>query len=324
MAGCSPNPGLIVIPDGNTCKGGSFMEPIVIDDDVVFLGVAEKCTGSSRSSPIIVEQERSYLPRLRSIRGQQLLRSRTAKRPLLGAALVGKPIIEIGESSGFTFEEKMLDLGDSSRTQPGSTCEICTESKYHHELFAIDGCSHAYCKNCVNNYVSGKVEENFLYIKCPDPDCKNGKLDPLICSRILEKRVFDHWCKALCESIVNEKFYCPFKDCSALMIDDRGKGITEAECPHCFRLFCAQCRTPWHAGFTCRDFQMLGKDERKKEDLMLMDLAKRSHWQRCPRCKFFVERIDGCTYMKCRCGFCFCYRCGAPMQTDHYCSICKS
>ena len=41
--------------------------------------------------------------------------------------------------------------------------------------------------------------------------------------------------------------------------------------------------------------------------------AKEKKWRRCPKCQVVIERIDGCDHMTCssRCGFEFCYRCGA-------------
>jgi E3 ubiquitin-protein ligase RNF144 len=76
--------------------------------------------------------------------------------------------------------------------------------------------------------------------------------------------------------------------------------VTRAECPDCRRLFCAQCKVSWHAGIECREFQELSKDEREREDIMVMDLAKTKKWKRCPRCKFYVEKIDGCLHISCR------------------------
>ncbi|PKU73819.1 probable E3 ubiquitin-protein ligase RNF144A-B isoform X1 [Dendrobium catenatum] len=325
----SPNQGIIIVPDGNSCKGSGFNDPIEIDDEVEFLGVLEMSRGSSRKHPIVVEQEglhQAWAPNFLRLKPK---RSRSFKKPLVESPWAGKPVFEIGESSGTSLQENLeMEFGVSSgsfpiRLEPDFNCEICMESKYPNELFAIEGCSHIYCKSCVSQYVAAKVEENVLFIKCPDPNCVKGKLEPAMCSRILEDRVFDLWCKALCELMVNDKFYCPFKDCSALMINDEEEVITDAECPHCSRLFCAQCRVPWHEGLSCDEFQSLGKNDRKIEDLMLMKLAKESKWQRCPKCKFFVERSDGCVFITCRCRFTFCYGCASEMKTNHYCEKCK-
>ena len=85
-----------------------------------------------------------------------------------------------------------------------------------------------------------------------------------------------------------------------MLVDDGGEVVTASECPNCRRLFCAQCRVVWHAGIDCSEFQRLSKDERGTEDIMLMELAKQKSWRRCPRCKFYVEKTDGCLHITCR------------------------
>ncbi|KAK8547296.1 hypothetical protein V6N13_098009 [Hibiscus sabdariffa] len=166
--------------------------------------------------------------------------------------------------------------GESSNSKsnqdPSFICEICVEPKQANELFNVKGCSHAYCTDCM--------------IK---------------------------WGDALREAMVlgSQKFYCPFKDCSTPLIDDGGEAVKESECPSCRRLFCAQCKVPWHAEIKCREFQKLHKDEREREDIMLMKLARKKNWVRCPRCRFVVERTRGCSHMRCRCGTAFCYGCGS-------------
>lgn len=48
---------------------------------------------------------------------------------------------------------------------------------------------------------------------------------------------------------------CPFKNCSVSLLNDEIKSVTNAECPSCYRLFCAQCKIPWHGGHNCQRFQ---------------------------------------------------------------------
>jgi E3 ubiquitin-protein ligase RNF144 len=123
------------------------------------------------------------------------------------------------------------------------------------------------------------------------------------CRPVLTRGVIDRWENALCEEMINasQRFYCPFKDCSALLVDDNeGETIRESECPFCHRLFCAQCSVPWHPGVDCDEYQRLNEDERGREDLMVRELAKDKQWGRCPKCKFYVERTEGCPHMVCR------------------------
>ncbi|KAL8036063.1 hypothetical protein ABFX02_12G135100 [Erythranthe guttata] len=203
-------------------------------------------------------------------------------------------------------------------------CEICVDEKPTEELFRVLGCSHSYCSECMSKYVGSKLMENITNINCPVSGCR-GFLEPHHCRSILPKPVFDRWGDALCEAMIlgSEKFYCPFKDCSALLIDDKMGGVVlQSECPSCNRLFCAQCRVPWHLNISCAEFKKLDKNERSNDDLMLMNLAKEKKWMRCPKCKFYVEKSEGCLFMLCRCKHAFCYNCGHTTK-DHYCKNCK-
>ncbi|MED6174015.1 hypothetical protein PIB30_064965 [Stylosanthes scabra] len=175
-------------------------------------------------------------------------------------------------------------------------CKICTETKAKKERFTIAGCNHSLCIDCTVNYISSKVYR-MIKIKIHCPFCMDSFLNVDDCRKILPKEVFDLWGKKLCEAEIPEshKFYCPFKDCSALMIDDgEGRKLRRKfKCPHCDRMFCSQCRVAWHHGIRCKEFQdRVRKNKRNKddEDDMLMKMAKKKKWQRCPNCKFYVEK----------------------------------
>lgn len=183
-------------------------------------------------------------------------------------------------------------------------CGICVDEKPTNKLFSIKGCSHFYCFDCMTKYVVSKLHYNITNITCPVSGCE-GRLDVEGCRSILPTQVFDRWGVALCEAAIldSEKFYCPYQTCSTILIYD-GKEPpcldTETKCPYCKKKFCAYCRAPSHAKISCEEFQMLNKDEREKEDMMLVKLAKRRKWKRCPRCKFYVARRGGCDHMACR------------------------
>nr|DAD44168.1 TPA_asm: hypothetical protein HUJ06_002398 [Nelumbo nucifera] len=231
-------------------------------------------------------------------------------------------IVEEKQCTNENENPKQIE-GESS----ASFCEICMETKSHQEMFSgINKCSHSFCSDCISKHVAAKVEENVTKVICPAFNCKEV-LEPESCRSIIPNQVFVRWADALCESLIPgpQKFYCPFSNCSALLMDDGGEIIKESECPSCRRLFCAQCKVPWHGNISCEEFQKLNEDERGREDLKVMALAKEKAWQRCPMCKFYVEKSDGCLYMKCRCGFAFCYKCGTPSKdhTYHYCATCN-
>ncbi|XP_031392648.1 probable E3 ubiquitin-protein ligase RNF144A-B isoform X2 [Punica granatum] len=200
-----------------------------------------------------------------------------------------------------------------------SQCEICAEKKQTCEMMRINKkCVHSFCSVCIAKHVKTRVADNQVTVPCPGLDCEH-KVEFEVCVGILPKDVLDAWDKKLCEALILEdhKFYCPFRDCSAMLVNDCEKVIEQSECPHCHRLFCAQCRVPWHTGVACMEFQALNEDERGSDDLLLRKLANEKNWRRCPQCKFFVERTQGCPHIICRCKFEFCYGCGSAWSESH-------
>lgn len=180
-------------------------------------------------------------------------------------------------------------------------CKVCMEVAPSSNMFQNSNCAHVFCRACLSQHIAAKLQENITVIKCPEVHCK-GVLEPEICQDIVPKDVFERWESVLCESMAIGacKFYCPFSDCSAMMLDDADEMVVQAECPVCRRLFCAQCKVAWHAGISCQKFQSLDANERGKDDLILLELARRNRWMRCPKCNFFVEKIEGCLHITCR------------------------
>ncbi|ESR66139.1 hypothetical protein CICLE_v10009288mg [Citrus x clementina] len=196
-------------------------------------------------------------------------------------------------------DEETVNLGKrrSSNAEtddgtPSFVCEICVESRSLYDSFDVKGCSHFNCTSCIVRYIASKLEGNITNISCPQLGCE-ARLEFEDCRLILPDDVFARWGLALCESALvgHKKFYCPYKDCSSMLIDE-GEAIRKSNCPHCRRLFCVQ--------------------------------SKKKKWKRCPNCSYFVERSAGCFYMKCRCGNAFCYDCGARLITTTRCPSCNN
>ncbi|CAH8327196.1 unnamed protein product [Eruca vesicaria subsp. sativa] len=202
---------------------------------------------------------------------------------------------------------------------------ICMEEKSPSDMFrgTTTSCTdHSYCTECTVRYVTTKVDENVARIKCPDVACTQ-LMEPYMCRDVIPKDLFERWDKALCESLImsSERVYCPFENCSAVMVvddEDDDDKVTKTECPSCHRLFCAQCKVPWHAWSWCK--KMATNSD--KEDALLIGLAEEKQWRRCPNCKFYVEKASGCFHISCRCGVQFCYSCGSSwVSVLHSCKV---
>ncbi|GMP45819.1 hypothetical protein CsSME_00014200 [Camellia sinensis var. sinensis] len=87
--------------------------------------------------------------------------------------------------------------------------------------------THLFCSDCIAKHVAVKIQENISMVTCPELNCE-VVLQLESCRLIIPKLVFDRWKNALYESIIlaSQKFYCPFKDCSAVLVDDGGEVVT--------------------------------------------------------------------------------------------------
>jgi hypothetical protein len=109
-----------------------------------------------------------------------------------------------------------------------------------------------------------------------------------------------------------ERLYCPFRDCSALLIKpispmERPSSSAHphptvsscVECEACHRAFCLECAVPWHADMSCAEYKANLKNLGLLGDEKLLQLAGQQKWQRCKKCGRFVELSHGCFHMTC-------------------------
>ncbi|KAJ6855653.1 E3 ubiquitin-protein ligase rbrA [Populus alba x Populus x berolinensis] len=197
------------------------------------------------------------------------------------------------------------------------TCEICSDPMLSIRNFK-NGivCKHPFCLDCITKYIEVTVEETSGCIECPGLNCKQ-LLDPLSCRPIISKPIFEKWCDRLCDSMVlgSESCYCPYRDCSVLVLNECKDKLKKINCPNCKKNFCFLCKIPWHTGYRCSESRHL----RDRNDILAGELIEEKRWTRCYNCSHSVERVSGCRDIKCRCGFRFCHQCGGPFHSG----LCK-
>ncbi|KAL2623076.1 hypothetical protein R1flu_003281 [Riccia fluitans] len=225
----------------------------------------------------------------------------------------------------------------SSQTEKLEDCPICFEKVPEIDTFEVKGCSHRFCLSCLTQHIQIRVKSSQVPVKCPQ-DCANS-VDIDECRDILSHELLEAYAKRLTEASIpeSERVYCPFFNCSSLMSKSdlttssepstsrqpKAPVFGRTECMECHRLFCAECRVPWHAEMTCEEYQSLPLDERDTEDIKLHKLADSNKWQRCAKCHRMIELDHGCYHMTCRCGHEFCYICGAPWVNKQATCKCK-
>ncbi|KAG8369157.1 hypothetical protein BUALT_Bualt15G0122100 [Buddleja alternifolia] len=222
------------------------------------------------------------------------------------------------------FTSKIPDAASSSVHQPIADdssqvfCEICLENKRGWEMFRNDKCSHSFCYDCTTGHIMSKIQDKVKSITCPALNCE-AILNYDDCRQMIPVDALVKWDELLCLSLIPEshKLYCPFRDCSAMLVNDSGEAFRQIKCLACKRSFCAECRVPWHSEFTCKEFQKLYARKGGKDDKIVKSLAKKKNWQKCPKCKMYVEKAEGCMHITCRCKYEFCYRCGSKWRESH-------
>jgi hypothetical protein len=64
----------------------------------------------------------------------------------------------------------------------------------------------------------------------------------------------------------------------------------------------------WHKDMTCKEYKISATTS--EDDEKFMAFVKGKKFKQCPKCKFWVEKNEGCDHMTCKCKFEFCYKCG--------------
>ncbi|CAG7949114.1 unnamed protein product [Penicillium salamii] len=97
----------------------------------------------------------------------------------------------------------------------------------------------------------------------------------------------------------DERIYCPRATCGQ-WIHPNSKGPRPGTrlCTQCRAKVCCACREFAHGPWPCAD------DESLKT---VLGMAKDNKWQRCTKCHYMVEKVDGCNHILCRCGHHFWY-----------------
>ncbi|XP_008783715.1 uncharacterized protein LOC103702868 isoform X1 [Phoenix dactylifera] len=219
---------------------------------------------------------------------------------------------------------KNVELGGNQNLK--ETCKICLEVTDPPQMFVVGGCLHCFCYSCMKQHVEVKLLHAMLP-GCPHDGC-NTRLDVESSRKFLSPKLLDIMVQRIKEASIppRERIYCPYPMCSALMstseaihpqqvasskqfIDTSGL----RKCIKCTGLFCINCKVPWHEKMSCFEYKRLNPNP-PAEDSKLQSLAKQKLWRQCVKCNHMIELAEGCFHMTCRCGYEFCYTCGAEWK----------
>lgn len=217
---------------------------------------------------------------------------------------------------------------------PKFECLICLCQNEIYNCLTLS-CNHRFCKECllqdwIININNGKVAPTVL--KCPAEKCET----PITLYELrfnLPEETYEKYLKFSNENFLsnpNSKeifIKCPNKDCQTPYFIFRGAAYFN--CYKCNIKYCADCMGsyPTHEGVSCEEYQE--KNQNQEE----FEFKKQMHEKgamKCPHCKNYVLKIDGCNFMRCQSPLCqgkkmFCFLCGIPLvDADHYSHFTKN
>lgn len=181
----------------------------------------------------------------------------------------------------------------------------------------LENCSHIYCSNCLKFHAKACIDDNKFPILCPDPQCKQ-QLHQSNVESVLEnqeeiQKYRDRQLKFYGETHADLS-WCPTPDCRYMFVYEEG-GPSRFDCPVCTKSYCMNCRVEYHEGYTCEQWKIEQKAQQinstfSEADKQFEDFVRGAKFKQCSKCKFWVEKNEGCDHMTCRCKYEFCYKCG--------------
>lgn len=214
-----------------------------------------------------------------------------------------------------TQDEKVRDVEVNGRT-----CPICLDTVSPYSLITVNDCFHSVCAPCMLQYIATAARERRWPVPCME--CRQD-IPPELCLQTLSGMSPEY---EIMERLVLERCfhgdgikYCANRECRAPFellqsTDDLRYDQTSdvVSCPLCYCETCVKCDRSAHEHLTCD--QAAGLSPSAQADLQLANLAERSGWRKCPKCKTYTEKEEGCNYCVCICGATFCYKCGRPYK----------
>ena len=211
------------------------------------------------------------------------------------------------------FDDDKYSKNASEIKNYNENCQICEEELTNEELNNnFLGCFHIFCDDCYYNYLKEKINNNNVEkIKCPFKNCSFFLYNNFIERKIIKDLPLLKKYKKLLirkQLMIDPNIQlCPYPDCESYALkEENNKFVSCIENKH---KFCFNCLKDWHINEEC-------KIEVEKSFENWKDSTK---VKRCPRCKYFIEKNEGCNHITCfNCKYNWCWLCLQECKPHHY------
>ena len=213
----------------------------------------------------------------------------------------------------FSIDSNEEILYDKEQYIKKSECNICMEEIPPMEKKAnILPCGHICCLYCWLNYFKNLIlEAKVDQIKCINFACKAIISEEFVLNHIKEDQtLIDKYkkFKFRIEIIKDEnKNPCPHPDCESYL--EKSKETKYVKCKNGHE-YCFDCLKPPHGNKKCLSL-----------DSKFFIWQKKKNVKKCPKCKIFIEKNEGCNHITCRnCQYQWCWLCEGEFNYEHYTS----
>ena len=211
-------------------------------------------------------------------------------------------------------ENKPINSGGDIQLQVISevTCRICEcdlspEEQKNNTL----SCQHFFCDDCWFEQLKQKITDNqVMEMTCANFKCQVKLTDQFIYSHLkgdkkLEQKYEDFKEKSSIANDPNKKF-CPTPNCKSFLQKESDNKFVSCQNGH---QWCYECLKAWHTESTFEEIQ--------DKDFQLWSKGK--VLKRCPNCKIYTEKNEGCNHMTCtECKYQWCWLCEGKYEYGHY------
>lgn len=171
---------------------------------------------------------------------------------------------------------KEVDLGVQK------ICTSCSES-IHYFKAVYAPCGHDYCQDCTKRLFQNSMRDEALF----PPRCCRQAIPLAAVDIFLTAEVIERFEEKAVEFSTPDRLYCAWPTCSAFIPPAKIKGDIVI-CPKCDFWICTRCKGKSHSGRDCP------KDASFDA---LVSTALKAGWQRCNRCKRYIELMHGCNHI---------------------------
>ena len=219
---------------------------------------------------------------------------------------------DIKNNDSFNFSQESMKDSIKNKKLISNECNVCfDEVEEEEKKFNALPCGHVCCTQCWVNYLKTLITEAKIEkIKCVDHQCGEIISEEFILKHINEdQKLVEKYQKFKKRAeIINDKNkkQCPNPDCEGFLEKSSQTNYVKCQNGH---IYCFECLRPPHGKSKC--------DEVMEKDFMKWKKNKRV--KRCPRCKMYTEKNEGCNHMTCvSCQYQWCWLCEGAYSYSHY------